>query len=107
LALALLATPVMLRAIPVLRDLGATALTLSLDIRPHQRFYWFAVALCLACALFAGLPAGFQAAPGKLRAAPRSPPRYRPATFAVGTRRPADRPLHVLARRRGTAHHHF
>lgn len=78
LGLAILATPLLIRAIPVLRDLGATALTLSLDIRPHMRFYLFAIALCFLCALFAGMPAALQATRGNLHTALRT---------ARGTRR--------------------
>lgn len=68
-ALAILATPLLIHAIPVLRDLGATALTISLDLRPDARFYLFAALLCLACALFAGLPAALQATRGDLHTA--------------------------------------
>ena len=70
--LAILATPLILRGMPVVRDLGATALTLSLDIRPDARFYSFAIALCVICALFAGLPAAFQAIRGDLNTELRS-----------------------------------
>ena len=67
--LSILATPLLVRAIPVLRDLGATALTLSLDIRPDARFYLFMALLCIAGGLFAGLPAALQARRGDLHTA--------------------------------------
>lgn len=51
------ATPLMLRSLPVVRDLGATVLTLSLDLRPDIRVYGFMVLTCVVCAFFAGIPA--------------------------------------------------
>ena len=58
--LALGAAPLMLRWLPSLRDLSANTLTLSVDLHPSVRLIGFAILLCVACALFAGLPAAVQ-----------------------------------------------
>ncbi|HEV2689612.1 MAG TPA: ABC transporter permease [Bryobacteraceae bacterium] len=55
------AAPLFVRAIPTLRDLSATALPVSLDLRPDIRVAAFAIGVCALCALFAGLPAALQA----------------------------------------------
>jgi predicted permease len=68
LAVAFAAAPLLVRALPPLRDRGATLLTLSLDLRLDGRMLAFAIVLCVACALFAGLPAAFQAARANLQA---------------------------------------
>lgn len=71
-ALAFAATPLLLRAMPVVRDAAATVLTFSLDIRPDWRLAAFVLALCVFCALFAGLPAALQARRANLHTALRS-----------------------------------
>ncbi|PYT25302.1 MAG: hypothetical protein DMG58_24480, partial [Acidobacteria bacterium] len=55
------ATPFLVRVLPPLRDLDATLLTLSLDLKPDTRLLAFSFLLCVACALLAGLPAAVQA----------------------------------------------
>jgi predicted permease len=67
LCVAFAATPLLVRALPTLRDFGATALTLSVDLRPDGRMVVFAIALCIVCALFAGLPAALQATRANLQ----------------------------------------
>jgi predicted permease len=59
--IAFTAAPLFLRAVPTLRDFSATALTLSLDLRPGYRLFTFAAGLCVLCTLCAGLPAALQA----------------------------------------------
>ena len=83
LCVAFAAAPLLVRALPPLRDRAATLLTLSVDLRPDGRMLGFAVALCVACALFAGLPAAFQATRANLhgslkaaRATSRQPLRW-------------------------------
>jgi predicted permease len=49
------------------RDLSAAVLTLSVDLRPDGRMLAFAIALCVVCALFAGLPAAFEATRSNLQ----------------------------------------
>jgi len=70
--LAFTAAPLLIRALPALRDAGATLLTLSVDIRPDARLFVFAVLLCLVCALFVGLPAAFQATRANLQSSLKS-----------------------------------
>src|SRR5882762_7786724 len=76
-------TPFLARVLPPLRDLDATLLTLSLDLKPDTRLLAFPFLLCVACALLAGLPAAVQAARQDLhtalkatRATPRQPLRW-------------------------------
>ena len=54
------AGPLVARALPPLRDLDATALTLSLNLKPDARVLAFSFFLCLISALLAGLPAALQ-----------------------------------------------
>jgi predicted permease len=61
LCVAFAAAPLLVRALPPVRDLSAAVLTLSVDLRPDGRMLAFAIALCVVCALFAGLPAAFEA----------------------------------------------
>jgi predicted permease len=89
--IAFAAAPLFLRAIPTLRDLGATAVPLSVDLRPDFRLVAFAVGLCLLCTLFAGLPAAIQATRGNLhsglrstRASSRQPLRWTLVAIQVG-----------------------
>ena len=72
LCMAIAAAPLLVRALPTVRDAGAAVLTLSLDLRPEGRMLAFAIALCIGCALFAGFPAAFQAAHGNLQASLKS-----------------------------------
>lgn len=65
-ALAFAATPLLIRAMPTLRDFGAAVLTLSLDLRPDWRMLAFALVMCIVCSLFAGLPAAIHAARANL-----------------------------------------
>jgi predicted permease len=67
LCVAFAVAPLLVRSLPPLRDRGATLLTVSVDLRPDGRMLAFAVALCVACALFAGLPAAFQATRANLQ----------------------------------------
>jgi predicted permease len=53
--------PLLVHSFPTLRDLAATALTLSIDIKPDARFALFALLLCILCAVLAGLPAALYA----------------------------------------------
>ena len=76
-------TPLLIRVLPPLRDLDATLLTLSLDLKPNARLLGFSFLLCVACALLAGLPAAVQATRRDLhtalkaaRATPRQPLRW-------------------------------
>ena len=55
------ATPLLGRTLPPVRDIDATLLTLSLDLKPDARLVAFSFLLCLASALLAGLPAALQA----------------------------------------------
>src|SRR5262249_23727670 len=57
LGVAFAAAPLMVRALPPLRDFGAAVLTLSLDLRPDSRVFGFAILLCAVAVVFAGLPA--------------------------------------------------
>ena len=68
LCIAFAATPLLVRALPPIRDFSAAVLTLSLDLRPDGRIFAFAIALCVVCALFAGLPAAFEATRADLQA---------------------------------------
>jgi len=70
--IAITSAPLLVRAIPSIRDLGATALTISVDLRPDARFFAFAFGLCLLCTLFAGLPAAIQSARAGLQPALQS-----------------------------------
>jgi hypothetical protein len=77
------ATPFLVRVLPPLRDLDATLLTLSLDLKPDTRLLAFSFLLCVACALLAGLPAAVPATRQDLhtalkatRATPRQPLRW-------------------------------
>lgn len=77
------ATPLMARALPPVRDLDATLLTLSLDLKPDAPLVGFSFLLCLVSALVAGLPAAVQATRHDLHAAlkaarstPRQPLRW-------------------------------
>jgi predicted permease len=91
LCVAYVAAPLLIRALPPLRDRGATLLTLSVDLRPDRRMLAFAIALCLVCALFAGLPAAFQATRANLqgslkaaRATSRQPLRWMLVALQIG-----------------------
>jgi predicted permease len=91
LCVAFVAAPLLLRALPPLRDRGATLLTLSVDLRPDGRVVAFAIALCFACALFAGLPAAFEATRPNLqsslkaaRATSRQPLRWILVALQIG-----------------------
>jgi predicted permease len=66
------ATPLLARALPLVRDLDATLLTMSLDLKPDARLIGFSFLLCLASALVAGLPAAVQATRHDLHAALRA-----------------------------------
>ena len=66
------AIPLLLRAIPTLRDAGANALTLSVDVHPDWRFFAFAFGLAAACALLTGVPAALQASRANLSTALRA-----------------------------------
>lgn len=52
--------PLLVRALPPVRDLSATLVTLSLDLKPDARLLAFSFLLCLASALLAGLPSAIQ-----------------------------------------------
>jgi predicted permease len=54
------AAPLVACILPPLRDLDATALTLSLNLKPEARVLAFSFLLCLISALLAGLPAALQ-----------------------------------------------
>jgi predicted permease len=64
--IAIAVAPLLVRWLPSLRDLGANALTLSVDLHPDLRLIGFAILLCVLCALFAGLPAAVQGIRGSL-----------------------------------------
>jgi predicted permease len=68
LCVAFAAAPLLVRALPPIRDFSAAVLTLSLDLRPDGRMFAFAIALCVLCALFAGLPAAFEATRADMQA---------------------------------------
>ncbi len=53
--------PLFIRALPPVRDLSATLVTLSLDLKPNARLLAFALLLCIVSALLAGLPSVLQA----------------------------------------------
>lgn len=72
LALALAATPMLAGALPPLRDLTASTLTLSLDLRPSWPVLVVSMLLCLGAALAAALPVSLQSASGDLHGALRS-----------------------------------
>ncbi|MGJ5820307.1 ADOP family duplicated permease [Paludibaculum fermentans] len=72
LALALFATPLLARALPPLRDLTASTLTVSLDLRPSPPVLALSMLLCLLAALLAALPAAIQSAGVDLHTALRS-----------------------------------
>lgn len=85
------AGPLLVRALPPLRDRGATLLTLSVDLRPDGRMLAFAIALCVACAVFAGLPAAFHATRANLqgslkaaRATSKQPLRWMLVALQIG-----------------------
>lgn len=89
--IALATAPLLLRWLPSLRDLGANALTLSVDLHPGIRLIGFAILLCLVCALFAGLPAAIQGIRGTLhsslkaaRSATRQPLRWTLVALQIG-----------------------
>ncbi|HXI43729.1 MAG TPA: FtsX-like permease family protein, partial [Bryobacteraceae bacterium] len=84
------ATPFLVRVLPQLRELDATLLTLSLDLKPDTRLLAFSFLLCGACALLAGLPAAVQASRQDLhtalkatRATSRQPLRWILVAFQV------------------------
>ncbi len=72
LGVAFTAAPLMVRAFPTLRDFSAAVLTVSVDLRPDGRMAAFALAICVVCALFAGLPAAIQATRANLQSSLRS-----------------------------------
>jgi predicted permease len=91
LGVAFVAAPLLVRALPPLRDPGATLLTLSVDLRPDGRMLAFAIALCVACALFAGLPAAFETTRANLqsslkaaRATSKQPLRWMLVALQIG-----------------------
>ena len=59
-AAAWIAIPLLARVLPPVRDLSATLVTLSLDLKPDFRLLAFSLLLCLASALLAGLPSALQ-----------------------------------------------
>lgn len=63
------AIPLLVRALPPVRDLSATLVTLSLDLKPDVPLLAFAFLLCLASALLAGLPSAVQTVRRDLHAA--------------------------------------
>jgi len=63
-----MASPLLVRFLPPLRDLDATAVTFSLDLRPDLRLLAFSSLCCLAAALLAGLPAALATARPDLHA---------------------------------------
>ena len=67
LCIAIAAAPLLVRALPPLRDFSAALLTLSLDLRPDVRVIGFAILLCAGCVLLAGLPASLQAGRANLQ----------------------------------------
>ena len=89
--LAWTAVPLMIRSIPTLRDLGANALTLSINIHPDWRFFTFALSLAAACAILTGVPAAVQAGRANLSTALRitrgsagQPLRWTLVAFQIG-----------------------
>jgi predicted permease len=89
--IALAIAPLLVRWLPALRDLSANTLTLSVDLRPDGRLILFAILLCAACALFAGLPATIQGIRGSLhsslkaaRSTSRQPLRWTLVALQVG-----------------------
>jgi predicted permease len=90
-AIAIAAAPLLVRSLPSLRDLGANALTLSVDLHPDARLIFFAIGLCAVCALFAGFPAAVQGIRGSLhlslkaaRSAGRQPLRWILVALQIG-----------------------
>ena len=90
-SVALASGPLLVRLLPTLRDLGATALTVSVDIRPDGRMLIFGAALCLVCALFAGLPAALLGTQSEIhsslktaRAGARQPWRWTLVAIQIG-----------------------
>ena len=79
---------------------AATLLTLSVDLRPDGRMLGFAVALCVACALFAGLPAAFQATRANLHGSLKVGPRHVAPAAALDAGGAANRPVYFSAGRR-------
>ncbi|HLK19094.1 MAG TPA: ABC transporter permease [Bryobacteraceae bacterium] len=71
-ALAFAAAPLLIRALPPIRDFSAAVLTLSLDLRPDARLLIFAAALCILSALFAGFPAALEAGRASLQSSLKS-----------------------------------
>jgi len=55
------AMPLIARGLPPLRNLNATLVTLSLDLKPNTLLFAFSLSLCVVSALFAGLPSAIQA----------------------------------------------
>lgn len=83
--------PLFLRAIPAMRDFTATAMTLTLDLRPDIRLFVFAALLRTVCTLCAGLPAAIQARHANLndslksaRATARQPLRWTLVAIQAG-----------------------
>ncbi len=66
--IAWIAMPLLIRGLPPVRDLDTTLLTISLDLKVDARLFGFAIALCFASALLAGLPPALQAARADLYA---------------------------------------
>jgi predicted permease len=60
LCVAFSATPLLARVLPPLRDLDATAVTLSLNLKPDAHVLAVSSFLCLISALLAGLPAALE-----------------------------------------------
>jgi len=54
------AIPLLVRALPPIRDLSATLVTVSLNLKPNAHLLAFSFLLCLASALLAGLPSAIQ-----------------------------------------------
>jgi len=59
-AAAWISIPLLAHVLPPVRDLSATLVTLSLDLKPDFRLLAFSFLLCLASALLAGLPSAMQ-----------------------------------------------
>jgi predicted permease len=66
-AVAFLSTPLLMRALPPIRDPGATALPLALHIEPNLRVLAFSLALCIATAVLFGLAPAIQASRADLQ----------------------------------------
>lgn len=90
LCVAFIAAPLVAQVLPPLRDPDATALTLSLNLKPDARVIAFSFSLCLISALLAGLPAALQTMRADLhsmlkagRATPRQAVRWLLVSFQV------------------------